>query len=334
MSSDEPAPSASPRAALQQPAPPLRRRSVLAAAAGLAGAPLLAACASPLPAGGSERASPAARSRLEQSARAHGLAAWRALQDVNVAFDGEWRALIGRLQPALVDAGFRQLSEERLMPALGLTGQAHFGPDGRKQVVRRAAAPPDLPRGEVRVWFNGEEARDAERREAAALVADGYALFLLGPIAVMQRLEAGRPVPMALDGVQSVGGHACDGLQLRLSPGLGLSAMDRLTMFIDREEGLMRRVRFSLEGFGPTQGAIAEVDTFDFVERHGLQWPTRFYERLLRPIPYLPVHDFRLTGLDVNRGYAASAIDGPAFTGAAAAPATPLPPRDPARSPT
>lgn len=302
----------------------LRRRRLLGAALGAPLLPAFSGCASPLPISLSEAAAPAALSRLGESARAHGLEAFRALRDINLAFDGEWRALIGRLQPALVDAGFRQRSEERLMPALGLIGQSHFGPDGRKQVVRRAAAPPASPQGTVRVWFNGEEARDAERREAAALVADGYALFLLGPIAVMQRLDAGRTAPMELGGVQTVDGLPCDELRLRLSPGLGLSTMDRITMFIDRREQLMRRVRFSLEGFGPTQGAIAEVDCFDFVRRHGVAWPTRFYERLLRPIPYLPVHDFRLTGLDVDRGYPAEAIDGPAFTGAALAPAAPL----------
>lgn len=319
-------PAPGPHAALrvEPAAPPLRRRSLLTAGAGLAVAPWLASCASPLPPTLAETTTPAALARLRESARAHGIDAYRALRDVNIAYDGTWRALIGRIQPVLVDAGYRQRSEERLMPSAGLIGQAHFGPAGRKQVVRRAAAPPARPQGEVRAWFNGEEARDAERLEAAALVADGYELFLLGPIAVLMRLEAGHAVPMELGGVETVDGRACDALHLRLAPGLGLSAMDRVTMCLDRRDSLMRRVTFSLEGFGPTRGAVAEVDTFDVVQRHGVAWPTRFYERLRRPIPRLPVHDFRLTGLDVNRGYAAGAIDGEAFAGAAAAPAAPL----------
>jgi hypothetical protein len=41
---------------------------------------------------------------------------------------------------------------------------------------------------------------------------------------------------------------------------------------------------------------------------------------VIHPLP-LPAHDWRITGLDVNRGYDAAALAGPAFTGAAAAPA-------------
>ena len=86
---------------------------------------------------------------------------------------------------------------------------------------------------------------------------------------------------------------------------------------------LMRRVRFSLDGLTSTQGAIAEVETFDHVSLHGVRWPTRFYERLLRPLP-LPVHDWRLTGLDVNRGMVAADVAAAAFVGRAAAPAKTL----------
>lgn len=83
----------------------------------------------------------------------------------------------------------------------------------------------------------------------------------------------------------------------------------------------MRRVRFTLEGLETTRGAVAEVDVWDYVDVQGVKWPTQFYERLRKPIPLLPVHRWRLTGLDVNRGYALSDIDGAAFAGLAAAPA-------------
>ena len=43
-------------------------------------------------------------------------------------------------------------------------------------------------------------------------------------------------------------------------------------------------------------------------------------ERLVHPLP-LPVHEWRITGLDVNRGYSPSDVLGPEFTGAAARPA-------------
>ena len=69
--------------------------------------------------------------------------------------------------------------------------------------------------------------------------------------------------------------------------------------------------------------AVAEVDTFDHAALHGVRWPTRFHERLLRPLP-LTVHDWRLTGLDVNRGLEIAEVDGAAFAGKAAAPAAPL----------
>ena len=142
----------------------LRRRHLLGAGCALVASPWLASCASPLPLSLSEAAAPAALGRLRESARAHGLEAYRGLRDINVAYEGEWRALIGRLQPALVDAGFRQRSEERLLPSRGLVGQTHFGPDGRKQVVRRAAAPPALPQGDIRVWFNRRPLSRRRRR--------------------------------------------------------------------------------------------------------------------------------------------------------------------------
>lgn len=296
-----------------------RRRLVLAAGAAAA----LGGCAAPLPLSPGKDSSPAARARLKQSADAHGLAAFAALRDVNLRFHGEWRALVGRLQPALVDSGFRVASEERLLPATGLLAQAHRGPAGRKQVVRSLPAP-GRPQGEVKVWFNGEEALDTERRAAAALVADGYQLFLLGPIVVQRRLAERDNAPMSLGGIETVNDRPCDVLYAELTPGIGLSALDRIALYIDRRDNLMRKIRFSLDGLASTRGAIAEVETFDFVRRHGMWWPTRFYERLLRPIPNLPVHDFRLTGLDVNRGYEAATISGPQFEGAAAFPALPI----------
>jgi hypothetical protein len=89
-------------------------------------------------------------------------------------------------------------------------------------------------------------------------------------------------------------------------------------MFIDKEACLMRRVRFSQDGLGSTRGAVAEVDVAGHLDRYRARWPTRFHERLLRPLP-LPVHDWRLAGLDVNRGFGTAEIDGAAFSGRALA---------------
>lgn len=303
-------------------APNLARRRLVLASVALPALPLLPGCAAPLPVSMNPATTPAALALLDESAAAHGLAALTRLADVNLRYAGEWRPLIGRLQPALADPGFRGGSEERLLLRDGLVAQAHSGPSGRKQVLRRPGAAA-ASQGDVRVWFNGEEARDAERRHAAALVVDGYSLFLLGPMLLAQRWSIERSMVMELAGTERVNEHDCDVLRVRLAPGFGFAASEQLALFIDRKERLMRRVRFTLDGLASTAGAIAEVETFDHVTLHGVRWPTRFYERLLRPLP-LPVHDWRMTGLDVNRGLDAADVDGPAFTGKALAPATAL----------
>lgn len=180
----------------------------------------------------------------------------------------------------------------------------------------------------MRVWFDGEEAPDRGRRAAAALVADAYALFLLGPLLLVAdgwgvpralALEAGGTEDIAFGGRS----FACDVLRGRMAPGLGFAASDRVALFVDREVGFMRRVRFSLDGLESTRGAVAEVDAHGHVARHGVLWPTRFHERLLRPLQ-MPVHDWWVTGLDVNRGFGGADVDGGAFRGRAAAPAAAL----------
>lgn len=277
---------------------------------------LLGGCAAPLPRNLIATSSPAAQKRLRESMQAHGLAGFKALRDINVSYSGQWRPLVARLQPALVDAGFRGSSQERLLLGDGLVAQAHSGPSGRKQVLRgKLAAPgrPEREQGDVQVWFNDRESLDADARAAAALVADAYLLFLLGPLAL-----TGRDVVLEFGDDASVEGRACRTLQVQLRPGLGFSRLDQIALYVDREDALVRRVRLSLNGLASTQGAVAEVDTLDHIRRHGVAWPTRFAERLLRPIPLLPVHDWRLTGLDVNRGWGVLDIASPSFGGSAA----------------
>ncbi len=297
-----------------------RRRSVLAAL----GLPALAGCAAALPEATAPATTPDAAALLEASAAAHGLAAFRGLADLSVSYTGEWPPVIDRLQPVLVDRGFRMGSEERLLPREGLVAQAHTGPAGRKAVVRQSAPG---GAGDVRVWFNGEESADPERRAAAALVADGYALFLLGPMLLAGGWSPTRAATLEVAGAEriTVDGRAwsCDILRGRVAPGLGFSPSERLALWIDREERLMRRVRFSLDGLASTRGAVAEVDAAGHLSLHGVRWPTRFHERLLRPFP-LPVHDWRLTGLDVNRGFLRGELDGAAFGGRAVRPAAAL----------
>lgn len=288
------------------------------AALGMALLPVLAGCSTPLPLGSRLPGEAAAARRLQDSAEAHGLTAYRALTDINVSYNGEWRPLIDRIQPELVDAGFRGPSEERLMPAAGVVAQAYTGPLGRKQVSWRRSRKAPNEAGEVAVWFNGVRSSDPAAQDTAALVAEGYALFLLGPMWLVDR-----DLPMLLAGTERVDGRLCDAVNIWLSPGLGKAVTDRLVVYIDRADSITRRMRFTLEGFAGTRGAVAEVDTFDHTRRFDILWPMRSYERLVHPLP-LPVHDWRITGLDVNRGYSPSDVIGPEFTGAAARPASPL----------
>ena len=290
----------------------LTRRAVL----GTTFYPLLAGCSTPLPLSSRPSADSAAAKRLQESAEAHGLSAYRALTDINVSYSGEWRPLINRIQPELVDAGFRASSEERLIPAAGVVAQSHTGPLGRKQVSWRRSRKAPIESGELTVWFNGVRSSDPAALVTAALVADGYALFLLGPLWLVDL-----NLPMQLAGTERVDEHLCDVVNVWLSPGLGKATTDRLALYIDRADNITRRMRFTLEGFASTRGAVAEVDTYEHARRFGVLWPMRFYERLVHPLP-LPVHDWRITGLDVNRGYSSKDVLGPEFTGAAARPAT------------
>jgi hypothetical protein len=301
------------------------RRALLASLA----LPALQGCAAPFPPLPDNATTAEAQALLQASAAAQGAAAFAMLTDVSVSYAGQWRALVNTLQPDLVDSGFRGRSEERLLPRGRLLAQAYTGPKGSKHVVRRTAAHNE---GEVRVWFNGQETHNAAPRDAAALVADGYALFLCGPMLLAGAWAADRSLVMQLASRQriTVDGqqHECDVLRVGLVAGLGLSQSDQLAVFIDRQEQLMRRVRFTLDGLDSTRGAVAEVDAWAHLTRHGVRWPTRFHERLLRPVP-LPVHDWQMTGLDVNRGFAAADISTAEFTGGAAAAATPLPESQP-----
>jgi hypothetical protein len=300
----------------------ITRRRLLAGAVGVAAAPLLQGCASPMPALGASTTTAEAASLLAESAAAHGSTAFAGIGDISLAYAGQWHRVVAKLQPALVDSGFRGGSEERLLLRENVSAQFYTGPKGRKAALRHMGN--DRSPGAIRVWFNGEEAHDAERLDAAALVADGYALFLLGPLLIENQWSRDRRVVMQRLGserlTQAGRSDVCDILRLRVTPGLGNSAADDLQLYIDRNARLMRRVVFTLNGLESTRGAIARVDTFDHDLKFGVRWPTRFHEHLVRPFP-LSVHDWRLTGLDVNRGLRVGEVTGPDAGGRAATPA-------------
>ena len=286
----------------------LSRRAALGAL-GAAALPWLGACSTPLPLGKQAAGDPAAAALLLESAQAHGLEAYRLINDINVSYGGQWRPIIHRVQPEVVDIGYRGPSQERLMPKLGINAQAYTGPKGRKQVFWQRQPAQAL------VWYDGQPSTVEPLTQAAALVADIYGLFLLGPLWV-----ADRGLPWNRTGTERVHGRLCDVVESTLVPGFGFSARDRLALCIDRADRLTRRTRFTLEGFAGTQGAVAETDTFDHQRRFGVMWPMRSYEEVVHPVR-LPAHDWFITGLDVNRGYVAEALRGPQFSGAAAAPA-------------
>ncbi len=290
---------------------PISRRTLLGTL-GVMGLPWLGACSTPLPLAAQAPPDAGAAAVLLESAQAHGLEAYRLITDINVAYGGQWRPLINRVQPEVVDIGYRGPSQERLMPKLGINAQAYTGPKGRKQVVwQRQPA-------QASVWYDGQLSSSEPLRQAAALVADIYGFFLLGPLWVVDR-----GLPWARAGTERVDGRLCDVVESAIAPGFGFSPRDRVVLCIDRVDRITRRTRFTLEGFAGTRGAVAETDTFEHQKRFGVTWPMRSYEEVVHPLR-LPAHDWFITGLDVNRGYGAEAVQGPQFSGAAAAPAAPL----------
>jgi hypothetical protein len=312
----------------QHPFLSITRRRWLGLAALPAAGGLLGACGTPLPltAAAPTVSSSAAAQRLADSANAHGLAAYRQISDINIGYGGQWRPLINRVQPEVVDEGFRGPSQERLMPAAGVVAQAYAGVKGKKQVFwqrSKTLAPAGRDQGDVAVWFNGQPSQRASELAAAALVAEGYGLFLLGPLWIASRQAAGLAVPADIAGTERVHGRLCDVVHVWMSPGLGHAATDRVSLLIDRDDHVMRRLRFTLEGYEGTRGAVAEVDCFEHARRFGLLLPMRSYEEVVHPIR-LPAHDWFVTGLDVNRGYGVEALRGAQFSGAAAAAAKAL----------
>lgn len=189
---------------------------------------LLGGCMSrgiPQAAGSGEQ--PAARAVLQKSAEAHGLAAFRQIDDLSVGYAGEWYGLVSKVQPTLIDADFRQGSQERIIFKGGpLIGQRHLGPKGSKQVIRRLS--------DVQVFYNDALADDRDVLAAAALVADGYRMFLTGPFYFLDgnlSLEVGED--------ETVEGRTCTTLVAVRRPGHGLSEEDRYLLFIDTRIGVL-----------------------------------------------------------------------------------------------
>ena len=264
----------------------------------------LAGCAQPWPAVPGGPGSASARNRLQQSAERHGLAAWRQLQSVSLAFAGFWSPQGPAVAAAAQAVQARWLPHQRLL-ALGWPTAA-----GQQQLWRRA------PGADLQLWRDNASIADPAERHAAALLADLHRLLWLGPMAAADTAAAVNwAEPETLQGLR------CDHLHLPLMPGLGLGAAsaDRLSLFIDREQGLLRRLRVSLGGLDTAVLGLAEVDLFDHRRLFGVTWPTRFEARSPR------AGAWRLVGLEVNRGFSADDIGGTVWRGTAAGAVRTLP---------
>ena len=284
-------------------------RLLFAAVAGL-----LSACSSPqICTRALGKTDPAAKALLAASQDAHGKKAFAKVRDVSVRYEGKWAAVGPKLQPVLADTKFRRGSEERLLIASRVMMQEHSGPGGKKIVVRKP--------GTVAVAYNGVASNDAEASRAAALVADAYTLFLLGPF------YFDRPgVVLAPNGEAVVDKAKCEQVLAVLRPGFGMAKEDRVILFIDRKTKQLRRVRMTLNGVESTRGAEVDVTLRDFRNIGGIVWPTDFDERIRVPFD-LHAHHWRMLGLDTNRGMNASDLAVSGFKGRATKPAAALPAR-------
>ncbi|MEM9171211.1 MAG: hypothetical protein AAGA84_00745 [Pseudomonadota bacterium] len=249
---------------------------------------------------------------FEKTFIAHGGEYLDELEDVSVALDGEWKFLITRIQPLVTDHRYRVVSEERLIPKQGAYAAQFVGPAGVKKVVRTPE--------KIRVFYDGEESFDADVLASTALTADSFFLFTLGPLALgehrgqFQRLQDARE-----------GGRTYYRIYSAVSPGIGVSEQDEIVLWVDQETNLTYRIHITLEGYKTTQGAHVDVSFVGYQTRGPFILASRFSERVLGPIK-IKAHDWYLTGLDINRGMMFDSLDGPAYSGAAAKPATALQP--------
>lgn len=227
-----------------------------------AGVAVLAGCASAdwpdLPGGAG---SPSARERLRASAEAQGLVAWRQLHGLVADLEGHWPGLAPANHPAAAWRlhwwpGERQLQLHEVGPA----GAAD--PPGRLRWVRTLGG--GGPAG-LRGWAGGQPVTEAAPLAAAARAADLLALLLGGAMALHDSGDAVHWGPP-----QDIGGRRCDQLMLVLRPGLGFAAADRLSLFVDREQALARRLRVPLDA---ADTAPAEIDLVDPFRQQGLWWP-------------------------------------------------------------
>jgi hypothetical protein len=251
---------------------------------------------------------PKAQDLLAASQKAHGSAAFSQIKDLSVRYDGQWANIAPRFQPVLVDSKFRGGSEERIILSPRLVAQTHTGPAGVKNVLREPS--------KISVSYNGIASTKPEAHQAAALVADAYALFLLGPFYFQQK-----DTVLAMNGESMVDNDLCDEVLAILRPGLGMTEEDRVILSIDRQSKVLRRMRLTLNGLESTRGAEVDVTFRRFKRIGGVLWPTDYDERVRSPFK-LHAHHWSLIGLDLNRGLSPRDVKLDRWTAKANKPAT------------
>ena len=254
---------------------------------------------------------PEALALVTASQQAHGRAAFDRIRDLSVSYAGRWAPIGPRFQPVLVDSKFRGVSEERIILSPRIIAQTHTGPGGVKKVLRSP--------GQIAIAYNGTVSQEAEANQAAALVADAYTLFLLGPFYFQQSATV-----FAMNGESLVDGALCDEVLAILRPGVGMAKEDRYILHIDRSSKVLRRVRLTLNGLDSTRGAEVDVTFRQFKKIDGVLWPTDFDERIRCPFK-LHAHHWNLRGLEINRGLRAHDLKLDRWTDQAARPAPALP---------
>lgn len=224
---------------------------------------------------------------LKRSAAAHGRP-WEKYRKVEVAYDGEWTTIATKIQPIITDPNFRKSSVEVYQPQSGKVRQLHRGPSGVKEVVRTRPT-----RAEVK--FNGQRSTDPEVTAAAALVADAYTVFLFG---TSWLLANGHDFSLLPDATCE--GEACQLVVGQVAPGFGNAADDVFVAWVSKNNGLLRRFQFSLNGMESTQGADVDVVFSEHrTAADGSVWPRHFVEWIQRPI-LAKAHDWRMTSLTLD----------------------------------
>lgn len=238
----------------------------------------------------------------------HGGAHLASLNDVNVAVDGDWYYLITKIQPDVTDENYRQQSEERILLAPSAYAALYNGEAGTKRVLRTQDS--------IEVEYNDEESLDSRKQQATALTADAFYMFVLGPLALSEKVSNWQRLE---DG--TAGGKSYFRINGELQPGIGFSDSDFITLWIDKQTDLTFRLHITLEGFESTKGAHVDTTFLNYTNIGKFTLPTHFFERVLGPIR-LNAHEWWYTGIDINRELELSDVEIRGWSQKASKPAT------------